>query len=450
MRGYNSWIYSADDGWSWSALFPHVTDKVRRVVPTSNPDVVLVHDDEVLFRFHISTSTRDTIFNDSVLVRGAQFTDGPLGVMVSTLKNAFLIGPDGTVSDASSGLPTHGAHNMLACSDGLLAFTEDGRFARLAGGSWSVIPLEYERLRTHGWHWYWTLRGERSVNDFWYINDPWLVHVRGDVAEMREVLLEPDNGVWVPEKGIQVILPFGGEANERRVVTWYASGPDETLFWLDSLTFFMPFSDSVFVMFDVSGTIYRTLPGNIREYEIRGELGARIEAGPYTTTVIKGRHAMLKKGNTYTITHDTGATWSALDTIRRIMTITATGNVLGVNYEGRGSEGDLVVEQLYHNEWTEVARLPREQFETRTSDIQDIAFNDVDQRLYIATSNWVRSVGLSVVSVHEDPVFNPQLGSQPHGVYDLLGRYICDTADEVSRPGLYIVVTESGTALRMF
>jgi hypothetical protein len=382
---------------------------------------------------------------------GMHVADGPLGVMASTKLGMFLIAADGSIAPSGKGLPVVSAHDLLASTDGIIASTDDGKLSRLVGGEWRVVPLDYERTKGFGWEGTPQLQGSRTVNDFWYTTPPWVHHVTGNNSIPLEALLLPESGNYVPSHASYVTCITNMD-DSRQVAWWSGSSPLRQLYTDPELTYLVAFSDNVLVAITASGTLFRTVAGQVDRWE-RIAFHA-IEVNPYNTSVdVKGRHALLRTGNWLSVTHDSGRTWQwkSLDRPGKA-TITATGVVLLAEFLGPETRGDLRVQRLVDGAWTEVARLDRASFDARSEDIVDVAFDDVGQRFYVTTYNWVRSVVLTVTSIEEEVAQDYRSSprsSVGHGVYDLLGRFICSSKEEITGPGLYIIVGPDGTSLYM-
>ncbi len=74
------------------------------------------------------------------------------------------------------------------------------------------------------------------------------------------------------------------------------------------------------------------------------------------------------------------------------------------------------------------------------NDLWSIAYDDVEQRLYIATYDWTASLSVPVSSIHETRERTESATSLPVGLYDLFGRYVAQDEHLITSSGLYLRV----------
>ena len=447
IRGKHSWMYSIDNGMWWTNHFVDSISAARRVIPTMDADVLLVQVDSALFAYHLSTGDRDTLIGPSEYTTYMSFAHGPLGTIAATLSGIMLFASDGSRTDVSAGLPEVSAKDLMAASNGLLASLFGATIQVREGGEWAEVGLDYDKLHRHGWNSTITFRGSRSTKDFWFTKESFVYHVVNDQHLPLENLLLPDAGVWVPthQNYVTCITSLN---DSRQVMWWGGSSPVRTLLDDLSLSYLVAFSDDVLVAFGSDRKIHRTLSGRVDQWEVRDTLPPQNNIY-FHESEVKGRHALVRVGGLVAVTHDSGVTWTTheLPRVGRVA-ITAGGDLLFATFYGPETSGDLGVQLLRDNRWEEVARLPRSEFDGRSSDILAVAYDDIEQRLHVATQYWIRSVGLQIVGVAEDR----DEWSAPYrvtGVYDLLGRYVGAIPEEITNAGAFIVVTPQGSQLRI-
>lgn len=473
LSGRHGWMYSSDvasaQGTTWTSVFPTGTGipRPRKLMPTMNADELMVLIDSALYRYTISTEQADTVLKADEYVADLPFVDGPLGTMVSTPGATMLIDVHHVRDTVHNGLPERSANSLLATTDGVLASTVEGKLYTHGGGSWSRLPIDYEGMYDgNGWNGDMVIRGARSTNDFWFTTRKMMYCVQDDAAVLSQVMPMPRSGVWVPEDAsyMTCLVPLSGSVD----VAWWRDSSLRTLFNDPLIRYLVSFSDSTHVAVARNGRMYRPDPGTIDMWSLVDSIS---DSGPIDVEDIRhttrGRYGVLNVDviapgggrRDIAVTNDAGATWSThtLDLPPGQFVSDATISEYGVLFLAaresyQSGVGDLVVYQKHLSApWTEVARYPMDSLSISFGSPAYLAYDDTEHRLYISSSYWMLSVGIDPIldSVHEGHARPWSAPSNQIGIYDLMGRFVCTTMEELQHTGLYVVVSEHETSLRM-
>lgn len=473
LSGKNGWMYSSDvastQGTTWTSVFPTGTGirRPRQLMPTMNADELMVLIDSALYRYTISTEQADTVLRADEYISDLPFADGPLGTMVSTLGATMLIDVQHDRDTVNVGLPERSANYLFATTDGVLASTTEGKIYKNGGGSWSQLPIDYDDMYSgNGWNTELVIRGARSTSDFWFTTRNMMYCVQNNAAALRQVMPMPRSSVWVPEDAsyMTCLVPKSGSVD----VAWWRDTSLRTLFNYPMIRYLVSFSDSIHVAIARSGHMYRPDPGTIDMWSLVDSIHFSSPTGlediRHTTN---GSYAVLNIDVTeprggrrdIAVTHDAGATWSThtLDLPPGLYVGDATISKNGVLFlatrnDYQSDDDDLIVYRKYLNApWTEIGRFPLDSLSISVGFPWYLAYDDTESRLYVSSTYWMVSVGIDPIieSVDESQTHARSAPSNHHGIYDMMGRFVCTTIEQIQHTGLYVVVTEHGTSLRM-
>lgn len=448
MLGRRALLFSADHGYTWRSYLSAEYESIVSFCATNDPDVLLVALDRVLIRLHLSTGQRDTLHE---YYEGASIIvdHGPKGAIVSVVDTVMLVSDvANTKSLIHSGLPQRSLVDLISVHDGIAGAGMSEIVHHRSNETWSTPSIDRKWLNLDPARSPIIFRGGRGLDDLWFTRGSWAMRLHpSDYFEAMENLLLPQASCWAHPAGSRftVINDLDGYSGDRQVSWWSGSSPDRLLLAEDGLRFLVAFEDSVFVAFTDRSSVWRTAD---QTHERWNEISIPlINLGPQPKSQTKDRHGVVRGPRMKAWTHDAGATWQ-VDSLTHFEVVALAKN--GVMYhvweeEQQGSGHSLIIDRQDRAGRTVIAALPDSIFDRRQNDLVAAAFDDQEQRLYIATDHWVGSLGINTVSVAETTSFENSPSSLiPHGWYDLFGRYVGSDLSAVSAAGLYILVSERG------
>lgn len=449
VMGRNSLMFSADHGRSWQSMFVSDVASVRSFCATSDPDVIYVVLDSVLTRYHVSTGMRETVHSSSRWGSVIMVDHGLKGTIVRYPDTVMLI--DDLTNEKQlihDGLPQRSVVDLIAVPDGIAGAGATEIIHHPSQGGWTTPEIDRYWLNIDPYQRSMVFRGGRSLNDLWLTRGNWALQIApSSWVNSMENLLLPEAGCWAHPSGnrFTVINNIEGYDGDRQVTWWSGSNPDRLLLAKNGLRFLVAFEDSVFVAFADQSSTWRTVDqSHLNWIEVPIP---PINLGNQPQGQVKGRHGVVRGPRMKAWTHDAGRRWE-VDSLSKNEQVTIANN--GVIFhvwedEQQGSEFSLVIDRQIGSERTVIAALPDSIYDSRQNDLTAVAYDDNEQRLYIATNHWVGSLSVNAVSVRDD-VANPEWTIDNHrlGWYDLFGRYLGVELPNDAVSGLYIEVSERG------
>jgi hypothetical protein len=291
--------------------------------------------------------------------------------------------------------------------------------------------------------------GGRSLDDFWCVQGGTLVHVSprttmtmmaiAPLAHGHRGLYVGPRDRWFTFVNTDDQLSCGSEQ-----VMWFSDGqPTRTLLCANDLRVFMVFHDSVHAALSYAGGGWRTTNVNLESWQ-------KVTSPPFPNVTnmrmaTKGDHGIAATLGFVMWTHDAGSTWHhrRVASTRTLYALANDGSFFVVRM-GFHPDTALVVERWQDDNVTPIMVINA----ATAGDVnllEDVAFDDEEQRLYIATTLWTASLVWPVSGVlvgHEEP--SMPAPSLPLGYYDLFGRFVADDERDVAVSGLYLHVTADG------
>jgi hypothetical protein len=231
------------------------------------------------------------------------------------------------------------------------------------------------------------------------------------------------------------------ECGSNQVVWASGSSPVRTLLCADDLRTLMVFNGRDHVALTRDGVAWRTVNGDLDQWE-------KVAIPTISSTIVMrthtvGNHGLARVPNFMMWTHDAGLTWKHTSGEVYHSALTAEGVIYTVR-ETDQPDSSLIIEYRADSVVRTIAVYDSSVFSTTDNELRAVAFNDLDQRLYIATRNWTASMSATVSSVRDAHPPLHTADSIPFGVYDLFGRYVGLYDHLINTSGLYLRVDADG------
>ncbi len=434
-------MYSVNKFESYSFIGGIPVDSVHNVLCTADTNVVYGVHSGLIQRIHLAESTRDTlrrglpkIFRNVVVVNDTLF----IGVV-----DSVLIHSENQERNVSAGLPSRSCDRLMALSDGVVAGTYRNVLLHPSFGQWRMADLITPNPNSIGF----VPMGGNDLGDFWAVEQDLVIHVGPNGGVLKYDFGFPGyllRGVYSKANQTWFTMLYAlEEACGGNQVVW-ASGnsPIRTLLCEEGIRTLMVFNNRDHVALTREGFGWRTVDGNFDQWE-------KVVCPVIPTTAVmrsfqKGNHGVCLAPGHMLWTHDAGVTWNYAEGEVFRSALAADGSIYTVRV-GETADSALIVERRQSGQISVVGVVPQTPYVHATNELREVAFDDNERRLYIATKHFTGSIDFSTSSVRQE------IGSEladtaaiPHGYYDLLGRFVSQSEIQPPVPGLYLHVSPVG------
>jgi len=439
-------LLSDDQFRSWRVYGDSSVSTYARLHLTSDTNVIVAIDRGLLTRFNSDLSQVDTLLIGSY-TRGN--VSASADVVVVAAPDSLVFIRAASVSREHAGLQERCAQYLYAVNDGLVATSGGVVLVHPSGEQWSTCPLEKIHSPFEGGTMGIVPSGGSSIDDFWLsAYDTWAVHVRPRTSILKSDVFFPNygNNGFQPSRDqwyFTVLYALEMDCGSNQVVWVSGNSPIRTLLCKNDLRYLMAFNERDIVAFSLGGSLWRTVDGDPARWSQQSIPVLKLR--PFPRMITKGNHGLLTDARTRLWTHDAGLSWeSSIDTIETYSTLTRTGTIISARIQG-DSNATLSIDVLINGVTSRFASVTSDLVDFARNPIQDIAFDDIERRLYITTTYFTASIGMDeIVSVIDQPHVEFVSCGMQLGIYDLFGRRIAADETEVDASGLYIAVKECG------
>lgn len=443
LTGRSDLVYSTDLFETRSYLPLERIESIRQVRLTSDPDVVYLSHTGMVERVHRVAFRRDTILRDlPTTFRNFEVVND---TVVLGIRDSILLIHNESINVANSGLPSRSLLGLLTVPGGIVASGDREILTQAPNGDWRILSLGSQSylLRSpaviHPF-------GGNSINDFWFISGEAAVHIHPYPLIEKVEYGYPgyiSRGLYTTG-GVSyftMLYALELECGSNQVVWASGSSPVRTLLCADDLRTLMVFNGKDHVALTREGVAWRTENGDLDQWE--QVTIPTISSTNVMRTHTVGNHGLARVPNFMMWTHDAGQTWMHVSGDVYQSALTAEGVIYTVR-ETDHPDSSLIIEYRADSVVKTIAVYDSTVFSTTDNELRAVAFNDLDQRLYIATRNWTASMSAIVSSVREARPPLHTADSIPFGIYDLFGRYVGSHDHLINASGLYLRVDADG------
>ena len=439
-------IYSKDGFKTYAIIrgVPNVNDGNVRL--SSDTNLIYVAHAGVLQTVNVNTLERKVLF------QGLQPTYSNYDVIHDSvfvaLEDTVLLLHNGTSRVINEGLPCGPLYGLRYFRGGIVGTSDHGLRMHTSGGKWERMlhDSDLASVAPYGM----LPMGGNSLEDCWFLAKERMVHLRNysTVEKYQDKVRNfPERGFHTKSGGNSFIgiEERYQQCGQSQIVELVNGEPTRVyLCKRDVISGMMVFEDSVYVAYTENGNAWRTT--NIESGEWQPIAFPLLPFSTVLKTMVNGRHGLAKSYRHLLWTHDAGVTWQYVDTGDDYpTTITADGTIYHARY-GDAMDAlvidSLIIERRIDTVVTVVAILDVSKIVNYTWYLGEIAYDDVEQRLYIGAIDWTGSIQLPTTSVAESD--NPlQVNSRSimrPGYYDLMGRFVAEHQEDVPASGVYFLV----------
>ncbi|MBS1560232.1 MAG: hypothetical protein JSS89_01370 [Bacteroidetes bacterium] len=431
---------------SWIAYGDSLTSVYARFHLVSDTNVIVAVDRGVLTRFDRDVVKIATLLKGTRI--GWNVTASDSLVVVGQADSILFVGT-AHIAAEHLGLRERSARHLYAVDDGLIATEGATVLVHPSGGQWTTCAFGPNTILHSGSRPWIVPAGGTSIDDFWLTaSDQYPVHIRPRDSIFKWDVFFPNIGSsgFYPNDDASyftVLYALDQDCGSRQVVWLSGNSPIRTLLCKDDLQYLMAFNGRDLVAITHRGTLWRTLDGDPATWIELPMPTLSLQSGPRMIT--KKDHGLLTDMRTRVWTHDGGRTWeSFVDSAQTMSTLTHTGTIITARIEG-ATNAQLIIDVHRNGTSSRFTSLTSDLIDFARNPIRDIAFDDNEQRLFVTTTYYTASLDMSgLVSVAEPPIVKNEADQTSLGVYDLFGRRVAATEEEVGTSGLYLVVFDRG------
>ncbi|MBK7578391.1 MAG: hypothetical protein IPI24_13345 [Ignavibacteria bacterium] len=440
-------IYSKDGFKTYAIIrgIPSVNEGNVRL--SSDTNLIYVEHSGVIQTVNIKTMERNILFqgplppfsnydvvNDSLFV---------------ALEDTVLLLHNGTSRVINEGLPCGPLYNVRYFKGGIVGTSQNGIRMHTSGGKWERMLHDSDVASVAPYGLF--PMGGNSLEDCWFLANRRMVHIRNysTVEKYQDQVRNfPERGFHTKSGGNSFIgiEERYQQCGQSQIVELVNGEPTRVyLCKRDVIKGMMVFEDSIYVAYTENGIAWRTT--NIESGEWQPLTFPQLPLNTTLRTRVNGPHGLAWWYQHMWWTHDAGATWQYVENIDGdyTATITADGSIFVARYGdilGALIVDSLIIERRIDTVVTVVTILDVSKIVNIPWYLGEIAYDEVEQRLYIGAIDWTGSIQLPTTSVDESDsslLRGNHITMRP-GYYDLMGRFVAEHQEDVPASGVYFLV----------